>query len=88
MRVNGDDINDSAPLNAPRVRGRPRQDRQACARPTASAVRISETCDRYQGKRVDENGEVADWLVRLNTANRTWGVGLCFLNLRNIKHCP
>ena len=55
----------------------------ACA-----TVAISETCDRYQGKRVDENAEVADWLVRLTTANRPWGFGLCFLELRNIKHFP
>ena len=49
---------------------------------------ISETCYRYQGKRVDENVAVADWLVRLTTTNRTWGFGLCFLYLRNIKHFP
>ena len=49
---------------------------------------ISETCDRYQGRRVDENAEVADWLVRLTTTHRTWGFGLCFLYLRNIKHFP
>jgi len=49
---------------------------------------ISETCYRYQGKRIDENVAVADWLVRLTTTNRTWGFGLCFLYLRNIKHFP
>ena len=49
---------------------------------------ISETCYRYQGRRVDENAEVADWLVRLTTTHRTWGFGLCFLYLRNIKHFP
>ncbi len=31
---------------------------------------------------------MADWLVRLTTTHRTWGFGLCFLYLRNIKHFP
>ncbi|MEP0941090.1 MAG: transposase, partial [Roseibium sp.] len=29
--------------------------------------------------------EIADWLVRLTTTHRTWGFGLCFLYLRNVK---
>ena len=29
--------------------------------------------------------EITDWLLRLTTANRTWGFGLCFLFLRNVK---
>ena len=28
---------------------------------------------------------MADWLVALTTANKTWGFGLCFLHLRNVK---
>ena len=48
---------------------------------------ISETCYRHQGRRVDEDAEVADWLVRLTTTYRTWGFGLCFLHLRNVKQC-
>lgn len=28
---------------------------------------------------------IADWLIRLTTAQRKWGFGLCFLCLRNIK---
>ena len=31
---------------------------------------------------------MADWLVRLTTTHRTWGFGLCFLYLRNIKQLP
>ena len=46
---------------------------------------LSETCYRYQGKHADENAVIADWLVRLTTAYRTWGFGLCFLHLRNVK---
>jgi putative transposase len=30
-----------------------------------------------------ENDEIADWLLQLTTAHKTWG--LCFLYLRNIK---
>ena len=33
----------------------------------------------------DENEEIADWLGRLTTNNRTWGFGLCFLYLRNVQ---
>jgi len=46
---------------------------------------LSETCYRYQPQRSDENAVIADWLVRLTTAYRTWGFGLCFLYLRNVK---
>jgi len=28
---------------------------------------------------------IADWLLRLTTTNSTWGFGLCFLYLRNVK---
>ncbi len=46
---------------------------------------ISETCYRYQAKLSDDNAPIADWLLRLTTANRRWGFGLCFLYLRNVK---
>ena len=46
---------------------------------------ISESCYRYERKLSDENAEIADWLVRLTTAHRTWGFGPCFLYLRNVK---
>ena len=47
---------------------------------------ISETCYRYEAKLNDENTQIADWLLRLTTAQRNWGFGLCFLYLRNVKH--
>ena len=47
------------------------------------AFGVSERCYRYEAKLSDENARIADWLVRLTTANRTWGFGLCFLYLRN-----
>ena len=31
------------------------------------------------------NAKIADWLVRLTTTHRTWGFGLCFLYLLNVK---
>lgn len=39
----------------------------------------------YQPRLASENDEIADWLLRLTTANKRWGFGLCFLYLRNIK---
>jgi len=46
---------------------------------------VSETCFRYQAKASEEDARIADWLVRLTTAYRDWGFGLCFLHLRNVK---
>jgi len=46
---------------------------------------VSETCFRYQAKASEENALIADWLVRLTTAYRDWGFGLCYLHLRNVK---
>ena len=49
------------------------------------AFSISETCYRYQPKLSDENELIADWLVTLTDMKKTWGFGLCFLHLRNVK---
>lgn len=46
---------------------------------------ISESCYRYERKLSDENAEIADWLLRLTATYRSWGFGLCFLYLRNVK---
>jgi putative transposase len=46
---------------------------------------VSETCYRYSAKLCDENQEIADRLLCLTKARRTWGFGLCFLYLRNVK---
>ncbi len=46
---------------------------------------ISECCYRYERKLSDENAEIADWLEKLADNRRTWGFGLCFLYLRNVK---
>jgi len=47
---------------------------------------LSETCYRYQAKLRDENAKIADWLLRLTAAHRSWGFGMCFYFLRNVKH--
>ena len=49
------------------------------------AFSISRTCYGYQPKLSDENAEIADWLIRLTDNQRSWGFGLCFLYLRNVK---
>jgi putative transposase len=49
------------------------------------AVSISATCYAYQTSLSDENAEIADWLLRLTTAHKRWGFGLCFMFLRNSK---
>jgi putative transposase len=46
---------------------------------------VSETCYRYSPKLDLENERIADLLVGLTQARRTWGFGLCFLYLRNVK---
>ena len=46
---------------------------------------ISETCYRYKPKYACENEQIADWLLRLTTAHKRWGFGLCFSYLRNMK---
>lgn len=52
------------------------------------ALGVSETCYRYSPKLKDENEEIADLLAGLTDARKTWGFGLCFLHLRNVKGHP
>jgi putative transposase len=49
---------------------------------------ISETCHRHQTKQSGDHAQIADWLLRLTTTNRTWRFGLCYLYLRNVKGYP
>jgi len=60
-------------------------DRGVSIRLACLAVGISETCFRYQSKLSGDNQIIVDWLLRLTTTNRTWGFGLCYLYLRNVK---
>ncbi len=52
----------------------------ACA---CRAFEVSETCYRYSPLLRHENEEIADLLIGLTAAKKTWGFGLCFLYLRN-----
>ncbi len=49
------------------------------------AFGVSETCFRYSLTRDDENEHIADLLIGLTNARKTWGFGLCFLYLRNVQ---
>jgi putative transposase len=46
---------------------------------------VSQTCYRYNAKRNAENEEIARWLMRLTDNQRSWGLGLCYLYLRNVR---
>ena len=46
---------------------------------------ISETCYRYERKLGGENERIAELLLGPAQVHRTWGFGLCFLYLRNVK---
>ncbi len=62
--------------------------RSGCGVSVALASRIfeiSETCSRYERTFSDANAEIADRFVRLTANRRSWGFGLCFLYLRNVK---
>ncbi len=50
-----------------------------------SAFGISQSCYRHVGVGSPENQEIANWLLRLMDSHRTWGFGLRFLYLRNVK---
>lgn len=46
---------------------------------------VSETCNRFNPKPDNENEQIADLLLGLTKAKKTWGFGLCFLYLRNVQ---
>ncbi|WP_131865448.1 IS3 family transposase [Biostraticola tofi] len=46
---------------------------------------LSESGYRYCAKLRDENVQIANWLTDLTARHRSWGFGLCFLFLRNVK---
>ena len=55
---------------------------------TCRTFDVSETCYRYSPFLSDENEEIADLLVGLTAARKTWGFGLCCLHLRNVQGHP
>jgi putative transposase len=60
-------------------------ERGACILVSLEAFRISESCYRYERKLDAANDEVANWLIRLTDNHRNLGIGLWYLNLRNVK---
>jgi putative transposase len=60
-------------------------ERQVFIRQACRAFRTSETSYRFEPILSEENADIADLLLRLTTSNRNWGLGLCFLYLRNVK---
>jgi len=46
---------------------------------------LSETCFRYSAKLNEENEQIADLPIGLTRAKKTWGFGLCFLYVRNVR---
>lgn len=61
------------------------KERSVSIRTACRAFGVSETCFRYQPKLGDENRQVAHWLLKLTEWQRSWGFGLCFLYLRNVR---
>jgi putative transposase len=49
---------------------------------------VSETCYRYSPPLSAENEQIADLLVGLTEARKTWGFGLCFVHLRKVQGHP
>jgi len=49
------------------------EQRKISVRLACQAFGISETCYRYRPKLSDENAEIADWMVGLTQAHRSWG---------------
>jgi putative transposase len=54
----------------------------------AAPFDVSEACYRYNPLLSDENKEIADLLVGLTAARKTWGFRLYFLHLRNVQGHP
>ncbi|SUA56909.1 Uncharacterised protein [Oligella urethralis] len=61
------------------------QYRGVSIRLACQAFGISQSCYYYQAKGREENELIADWLLKLTAEQKTWGFGLCFLYLRNVK---
>ena len=61
------------------------QERGISIRLACQLYQISQTCYRYEAQRNIENEQIANWLIRLTDNNRSWGFGLCYLFLRNVK---
>ena len=61
------------------------EERGFTIRLACEAFGLSESAYRYRPQLNAENLRIADWLVRLTDNHRSWGFGLCYLYLRNVK---
>jgi putative transposase len=59
--------------------------RNVSIRFACQCLNISETCYRYRATLANDNQQITDWLLRLTSAHKRWGFGLCFFHLRNVK---
>jgi len=62
------------------------QQRGVAIRLACTVFSIGESCYRYQSQQNAENEQIANWLIRLTDNNRSWGFGLSYLYLRNVKN--
>jgi putative transposase len=62
------------------------QDKGIPIRLACAIFSVSETCYGYEAKSNAENEQITNWLTRLTDINRSWGFGLCYLYLRNVKN--
>jgi putative transposase len=53
--------------------------------PERGTFGVSESCYRYSPKLGGRIEKIADLLIGLTNARKTWGFGLCFLYLRNVS---
>jgi putative transposase len=61
------------------------KERAVSIRLACEMFRVSQSCYRYESKTNAGNEQIEQWLMRLTDNHRTWGFGLCFLYLRNVK---
>lgn len=61
------------------------QQREMTIRVACALLSISEPCYRYEPKQDAEIALIAVWLIRLTDDHCSWGFGLCYLYLRNVK---
>ena len=54
-------------------------------RAACRAFQVSHACCRYEVKHRAEHEEIVNGLLRLTDNKRNWGIGLCFLYLRNFR---
>ncbi len=56
--------------------------------PERGAFGAGESCHRYSPRLGGRNAEIADLLIALTNARKTWRFSLCFLYLRNVQVIP